>query len=317
MLKNVKKLHTPVLAKEVLNLLNLKNGQTIIDATLGAGGHSLLILEKIIPDGKLIGLDWDERNIKIAEINLQKYKKNCIIIRNNFIEIKKIFTELNNNQKYKIEKIDGILFDFGVSSMHFDNAERGFAFKKEGPLDMRFSKETKLTAYDIINKFTEYDLAKILKEYGEIRNSKKIARHIIDNRKKEKITTTIHLAEIIREIEKHNAKNTLSKIFQALRIEVNNELGNIKQGLLDSLTILNKNGIIITISFHSLEDRIAKNIFREVARKCSCPKEALRCTCNRKAKFKKKTKKPIFPTEEEIKINPRSRSARLRAIQKL
>lgn len=299
-------LHKSVLLGEVIQGLDLKNGLTVIDCTLGLGGHSEKILEKITPKGFLHGFEWDKDNAEQAEKRLKKYAKNCKIHKKNFVHIE------------ETGKADRILFDLGISSVHLDQADKGFSFKKEAPLDMRMSKETKLTAYEIINTFPEEKLLRILWDYGEEKEARKIVRKILEQRKIKKIETTTELADLIANT-KHKGRwgggHPATQTFQALRIAVNNELENIEIALKKALEILTKNGIIAVISFHSLEDRIVKNIFKEASKPCKCSPEILQCTC--KQEYKLLSKKPIIPSAEEIEENPRSRSAKLRLIQKL
>ncbi|MCK5471987.1 16S rRNA (cytosine(1402)-N(4))-methyltransferase RsmH [Candidatus Gracilibacteria bacterium] len=279
-------IHTPVLLREVLELLAPQKGEIFLDATLGLGGHATAILEKIGATGKLIGIDADARNLKLAHANLKNFS-NVKFQRANFRKIGNLV---------KANSVDGILLDLGLSSLHLDNATRGFSFRNSGPLDMRFDSRQTLTAAEILNSSTENEIADIFFKFGEIRSSRKIARKVVEFRRKQKFLRTEDLVGIIE------IKSLLPQIFQSLRITVNDELNSLEAGLHAAEKILKSNGRIIVISFHSLEDRIVKNFFRE----------------KKKARiFEVLTKKPITPSPLEIHENPRSRSAKLRAARKI
>jgi len=278
--------HTPVLLREVLELLAPSKGEVFVDGTIGLGSHARAILEKIGANGKLIGIDADARNLKLARANLKKFS-NVKFHRANFRELGN-FVPPNS--------ADGILLDLGLSSLHLDNAGRGFSFRNSGPLDMRFNSRQVLTAAGILNGFTENEIADIFFQFGEIRSSRKIARKVVEFRRKQKFLRTEDLVGIVE------AKSLLPQIFQALRIAVNDELNSLEEGLLAAEKILKSNGRIAVISFHSLEDRIVKNFFRE--RKKTGVLEIL-------------TKKPVTPGSDEIQKNPRSRSAKLRVAKRL
>lgn len=301
--------HISVLQKETIEILDLKNGDIAIDATLGLGGHSELILQKITPDGFLYAFEWDKKNAEFAKKRLKAYEKSCKIIEKNFTNIDDVD-----------QKVDKMLFDIGISSVHIDFDTRGFSFKKVNQLDMRMSDQTKLTAYDVVNTYREEDLARIIYQYGEEKQSRKIAREIVHHRKTETIKTTEDLVKIIEKVKskgRWGGGHPAAQTFQALRIEVNDELGNIRTALEKAFDLLSTEGIIAVISFHSLEDRIVKNTFREKAKKCICPQDQIICTCQDRDKYELLTRKPIIPTEEEIQENPRSRSSKLRAIKKI
>jgi len=288
-------LHQPVLLSEVIENLNLSPGKVIVDCTIGLGGHAEAILEKILPHGFLIGIDLDRDALSLTEKRLHKYKGYFELVQGNFKDVKKIIKKLN------IEKIDGFLLDLGMSSYQLSNPQRGFSFSLEGPLDMRMDTTQRLTAFDLINYMDEENLIKLLEKNSQERFAKRIIHEIVLARKKKNIETTTELANLImkavppkyRYLRIHPATRT----FQALRIAVNNELDNLSYFLDNFLDILSLGGRIAIISFHSLEDRIVKNKFRQLAK-----------TDN----FKIITKKPIRPTREEILENPRSRSAKLR-----
>lgn len=312
-------IHKPVLLKESLEGLNLKKGAVVVDATLGGGGHSREILKIIGKEGMLIGIDADSEAIERFQIS-----DNILLVNDNFSNLENILKEL------KIDKVDAILADLGFSSDQMENAERGFSFQKDAELDMRFSlrianshectKETP-TAKEIVNNYSEEELTRILKEYGEERFAKSIARKICEIRKSKEIRTTTELAEIIVSATPKKYKfgkiHPATRTFQALRIEVNQELENLKKFAPAAIAALNSGGRLAIISFHSLEDRIVKNIFRENARGCICPANFPICRCEHEALVKVVSKKPIVPSAEEVESNPRSRSAKLRIAEKI
>ena len=310
--------HTPVLLSETIDLLNLEAnlpagqaGKHVIDATLGLGGHSLEILERIGPKGKLMAFDQDERNLKEAKRRLKKYEKQVTFIHSNFEHLAEVAT------KHAFQP-DAILFDLGLSSPHIDDPERGFSFQKEGPLDMRFDTRQKLTAEKVVNRYSEKDLADIIFHYGEERRSRPIARAIVRARKEAPIKTTTDLAKIIGKTIRSKGKiHPATRTFQALRIYVNRELEVLESALQQSLRLLKKGGRLVVISYHSLEDRMVKNFFRDQTRNCICPKELPICQCKFEKKLYILTRKPIIPDGIEVSRNPRSRSAKLRAAEKL
>ncbi|MBQ3101598.1 16S rRNA (cytosine(1402)-N(4))-methyltransferase RsmH [bacterium] len=297
--------HYTVMLNETVNSLNSDGSDKIyIDATLGGGGHSELILKKISPNGKLISFDLDEDAIQASSARLKGYK-NIKIINRSYGEIQEVLNELG------IEKITGgIIFDLGASFHQFNKAERGFSFQKDAPLDMRFGESQTKTAADVVNTYSEKELTEIFSKYGEERFSKTIARAIVNNRP---INTTLQLADLIcKSTPRTNSKiHPATKVFQALRIEVNNELLNFENTLNRLLPLLSVGAIISVISFHSLEDRIVKNFFKKYSSNCRCPIHQAKCTCEGKI-LELVNKKPILPTEEEISENPPSRSAKLR-----
>ena len=298
-------MHIPVLQKEVLEYLNPKSNENFIDATIGGGGHALAILEKILPRGKVLGIDWDSEMIQYL-----KPSGNLILVCDNFVNLKEIVKKKN------FGKVSGILFDLGMSSWHLGKSGRGFSFQKKEPLDMRYSLETQLTAEKIVNYWSKFDIEKILREYGEEKFARIIAENIIETRKARIIKNTFQLVEIIKKSVKNRQKiHPATRTFQALRIAVNDELNNLKEVLSQALETLSTGGRLIVISFHSLEDRIVKNFFKHRASKGSEGKEEDRVLFANQS-LKILTKKPITPSNKEIKINPRSRSAKLRAAQK-
>lgn len=301
--------HIPVLLNEVIRLLITDTSGVYVDCTLGGGGHAKAILQNISSDGKLIGIDRDDDALLAAQKNLGDYSPNTEFIKGNFSELKFLLP----NQSYS-----GFLFDLGVSSHHIDTAERGFSFQTDGPLDMRMNRSMDLTAEYIVNSWEYEELWKIFKRYGEERYSKKIARTLIAERQKSPIKTTGQLAEVINGITPpHKRKKTLARIFQALRIAVNDELEILEQSIKDAVDLLEIGGRIIIISYHSLEDRIAKHTFRELVKGCTCPPNFPKCVCGKEPTLRLINKKIITPTKEEIDANPRARSAKLRCAERI
>ena len=308
--------HIPVLLEEVISLFDPKPSQTFLDGTVGQGGHAAAILEKTAPDGKLIGFDLDPEAAEATKKNLQKFGSERFKIFNfNFKDAKQKLNELSSNNAF-----DGILLDLGVSSLELGFGRRGFSFQTTGPLDMRFGPRG-LSANDLLTHLSKKDLIKILKDFAEERYAREITEEIIRARKKRKLKTTTDLADICQQV--YSQKKIRSKIhpatkaFQAIRIAVNGELENLKQALPEMIDLLAVGGKIIVISFHSLEDRIVKNIFQQEAKDCICPPEFPKCNCGHQKRIKILTKKPITATSEEKIKNPRARSAKLRCAQKL
>ena len=291
-------IHRPVMRKEVLEFLNLKPGDIVVDCTVGGGGHSIDILNHIIPGGKLIGIDQDREVLDIARKNLRDYKENSELIYGNFRNLDKILNDL------KIDKVDAILYDLGVSSYQLDKAERGFSFLKEGPLDMRMDRSLRITAFDLVNNLSKEEISKILFEYGQERYAHRIASSIVKRRSSKPISSTSQLANIVKSaIPFRRGKiNPATRTFLAFRIAVNRELEALETSLMKAVSLLRDKSRICVISFHSLEDRIVKNKFKEFAHK-----NLLRIL----------TKKPITPKREEIRENPRARSAKLRVAVKV
>lgn len=300
--------HISVLLNELVNSIEIFNNKQniIVDCTLWMAGHAISIINKMWKWDIFIWFDADDRNLKLAKINIEKInpKPKIILINSNFINLKE---EL---QKKWIEKITGIYYDLWLSSLHLDEAERWFSFMREWPLDMRLNKNHWKTAKDIINSYTSSELRKIFLKYWESSQANKIANRIVNSRKQKKFETTTDLAEIITGGPKEK-----SKIFQAIRIEVNKELEAIEKSIPDAIKLLERNWNIFVISFHSLEDRIVKNILKKETKDCICTD--LICSCHHKKSLKLHSKKPITPSEEEIKYNPRSRSAKGRWATKI
>jgi 16S rRNA (cytosine1402-N4)-methyltransferase len=304
----IKNYHEPVLLSEAIEYLNLRKNGIYVDATLGGGGHSRAILQAE-PTIRLISFDQDMDAIENA--NLLSEKHNVTLIHANFSSL---WTEL---ALQRIKKIDGILFDLGVSSHQIDYAQRGFSFMLDGDLDMRMNTNGKISAFDVINNYKEEELSRIFTLYGEERESRRIAAAIVRERSNYSIKKTIQLAEIIDlATRSHQKMKAKARIFQALRIYVNSELDVLRMALQDAVKILNPLGRIVVISYHSLEDRIVKHTFREEEKDCCCDENALLCTCNKVSTLHVLTKKPVVPASEEMERNSRARSAKLRAAEK-
>ncbi|MHB1484664.1 MAG: 16S rRNA (cytosine(1402)-N(4))-methyltransferase RsmH [Saccharofermentanales bacterium] len=307
--------HRPVLFDESMEYLDVKSNGTYIDCTTGGGGHSSGILSRLGEGGLLLCFDKDEQALEAAKITLDK-----LTTKASYRFIKSDFAQIGQYLKNEgIQNVDGMIADFGVSSYQLDENNRGFGYMQDGPLDMRMDKSAALTAETVVNKYSSEELEKILFEFGEERYSKRIVSAIIKEREKQRITSTKQLADIIRNAmpsqsrkeNQHPAKRT----FQAIRIEVNHELDSIS-GLLESIPeILSSKGRFVAISFHSLEDRLVKDIFKKFEDPCICPKNLPVCGCNRKPVSRILTKKPVVAGEEELESNPRARSAKLRAIE--
>lgn len=306
--------HKPVLLHETLENLSLCKEALIVDGTLGLGGHAISILKAIGPKGKYFGFDLDTENLKEAKKRLKDFKKQTAFFHSNFVHCHNRLSEIG------VSHVDGILLDLGLSSPHIDEPERGFAVGEEGPLDMRFDRsEDSLTAADIVNTWPEEDLKRIIYVYGEERYAPKIARLVVEQRKERVFTKTSELTELVGTFMKSPAdkRRVAIRLFQALRIAVNHELEVLEKALPSLLSLLNPGGRMVVISYHSLEDRLVKNAFKEAARVCVCPKDFLRCECLSQPSYQIITKKPIVPAVAEISENPRSRSAKLRTIEKL
>ena len=297
--------HYTVMLNEAVDALECQDGKIYVDCTLGGGGHSELILQRISPNGRLIAFDIDDEAISHAKERLKNYK-NLTIVKSSYVNIK---SEL---KKLGIEKITGgVILDLGASYHQLTKAERGFSFSKDAPLDMRFDMQSNFSAYNVVNDYSEEELVKIFSEYGEERFSKRIAKKIVEYRKQKKIETTLELANLIKEATPKikSSIHPATRVFQAIRIEVNNELKNVNFVLHDILELLGKGGIISVLSFHSLEDRIVKKFFKYESQKCRC--NDLICKCP-PPRLELVNKKPILATDEELKENPPSRSAKLR-----
>ena len=306
--------HVSVLLNECLQGLDIKENGIYVDCTLGGAGHSSEILKRLSRDGTLIGIDQDKDALSAAKKRLENYE-NVKYVHSNFYNIDDILKNL------EIEEVDGILMDLGVSSYQLDEGERGFSYMKDAPLDMRMNRDNDFSAYDIVNTYSLEELHKIIKDYGEERFAKRVATFIVNKREEKPIESTLELVEIIkaaipakaRREGPHPAKRT----FQAIRIEVNSELKILNNAIEDGINRLSKGGRMAIITFHSLEDRIVKLKFRELADPCTCPKDFPICICGKKPLVKLVSRKAIEPSDQEVQENPRSRSARLRIVEKL
>ncbi|MGE5677415.1 MAG: 16S rRNA (cytosine(1402)-N(4))-methyltransferase RsmH [Pseudomonadota bacterium] len=307
--------HIPVLLQETLKYLDPKAGGVYMDGTLGGAGHSSEIVKRIIPGGVLIGIDQDSNAIEAAGKRLEPYKENVIIVRNNFRNIKSIARENGFNA------VDGILLDIGVSSHQLDEEERGFSYMHDGPLDMRMNTERDYDASDIVNEASEQEITRILRDFGEEKWAARIAKFIIQERKNGRIDTTFKLVDIIKRAipaaARREGGHPAKRTFQALRIAVNDELEVLEQALRDSVDILKPGGRLVVITFHSLEDRIVKTVFNNLEKPCTCPPQLPVCVCGKEPQLKVLTKKPVSATEEELEMNTRSKSAKLRAAERV
>lgn len=307
--------HISVLPQEVIAGLNIKPDGIYVDCTLGGAGHASRIAEKLNENGHLIGIDQDDDAIAAATSRLKPYKCKIDIVHSNFKNLEQVLKDL------QIEFVDGFLFDLGVSSYQLDEAERGFSYMHDAPLDMRMDKTKEFSAYNVVNEYDEDKLNYIFKMYGEERWSKRIAQFIVQYRREKPIETTGQLVDIIRRaipaaVRKKATGHPAKRIFQAVRIEVNNELGILEDTFRVAVNHLNSGGRIAVITFHSLEDRITKNVFKEMARGCICPPQLPVCVCHHKAQVKL-CGRAVKPSDEEMEKNSRSKSAKLRIAEKL
>ena len=306
--------HTSVLLEETVDGLNIKPDGIYVDGTLGGGGHAYEVCSRLGSKGRFIGIDQDEAAIEAAGARLSDFGERVTIVRSNYCDMKLRLQELG------IDKVDGIVLDLGVSSYQLDTAERGFSYRVDAPLDMRMDRRQTMTARDIVNDYSEMDLFRIIRDYGEDKFAKNIAKHIVMEREKGPIETTGQLIEIIKraipmKFQKtagHPAKRT----FQAIRIELNRELEVLRDTLDDMIELLNKDGRICIITFHSLEDRIVKGIFKKNEDPCTCPSHFPVCVCGNVSKGKVVTRKPILPSDGELEENSRSKSAKLRIFER-
>lgn len=307
-------MHIPVLLSEVLKLLRCEHPGIYVDCTIGTGGHARGILNAC-RENQVIGIDRDEEALKIASENLREFADRITFVHDNFFNPGAILSNLG------IEKVDGFVFDLGVSSIQLESPERGFSFQENGPLDMRMNKREKITASDLVNTLPEKELTEIFWKYGEERWAKRIASAIVKERAKRPVISTRKLAEIVSSAIPYPYKpkkiHPATRTFQALRIAVNKELEHLEDALREAITYLKKGKRICVISFHSLEDRIVKRAFRSLERGCICPPYLPYCVCGFKQTISVLTRKPVRPSAEEIRVNPRARSARLRSAEKL
>lgn len=305
--------HKSVLLNETIDGLNIKPDGIYVDGTLGGGGHAYEVCRRLGEKGSIVGIDQDAAAIEAASARLKDFGEKVTIVRSNYCDMKSKLHELG------IDKVDGIVLDLGVSSYQLDTAERGFSYREDAPLDMRMDTRQKMTARDIVNDYTEADLYRVIRDYGEDKFAKNIAKHIVQARAMKPVETTAELSEIIRasipmKFQKksgHPAKRT----FQAIRIELNRELDVLRDSLDGMIDLLNPGGRLCIITFHSLEDRIVKSAFRKNENPCTCPPDFPVCVCGKKSKGSIITKKPILPSEEELEYNSRSKSAKLRIFE--
>ena len=301
--------HTTVLLEETVAQLPLARGKVFVDCTMGGGGHSERILQQ--SQGRLIAIDKDDQAFLYAGKRLAPYADRVTFVKSDFHDIKRVL------QEQGVAAVDGIVVDLGVSSFQLDDAERGFSYQKDAPIDMRMDRQAAFSAYDVVNGYDKQALQRVIYEYGEERYGARIADAIIRHRP---IETTLELAEVIKQAipaaNRRTGPHPAKRTFQALRIEVNDEIGSLQRALEDMIDVLAPGGVLSVITFHSLEDRIVKNTFRTAEHPCTCPPEFPQCICGKKSKGKVLTRKPILPSEEELERNPRARSAKLRAFCK-
>ncbi len=305
--------HESVLPEETIEYLNIKPDGIYVDGTLGGGGHSYRILEKL-ENGKLIGIDQDEEALEAAGQRLAPFREKAILVKDNYVNIQNVLRQLN------IDKVDGILLDIGVSSYQIDNPDRGFSYKDDAPLDMRMDRARSLSAKEVVNTYSREELARIIRDYGEDNFAANIAKHIVNEREKAPIETTGQLAKIVEQAipakVRKGKKGFAKKTFQAIRIEVNSELDVLRDSIDTMIDLLNPGGRLCIITFHSLEDRIVKNAFRRNQEPCTCPRDFPVCVCGKVSKGHVLTKRPVIPTSEECSSNKRATSAKLRVFEK-
>ena len=307
--------HIPVLYREIMEIMAPKAGETFVDCTLGGGGHSKGFLERTAPDGRLIGIDQDLEALAAAKKNLAQFGERVRYIHSNYENLSEILAA------EAPEGVDGILFDIGVSSHQLDDAERGFSYMHDAPLDMRMDQTRDFSAYEVVNRYSEDELYRIIREYGEENWAKRIAQFIVEKRKIKAIETTGELVEVIKAAIPKKARmdgsHPAKRTFQAIRIEVNSELEVLEKTIEQAVKNLKKGGRLGIISFHSLEDRIVKEKFKYLAAKCICPPEMPICCCNKVAEVKILTKKPVVAQADELESNSRAKSAKFRAVEKI
>ncbi|UHA74132.1 16S rRNA (cytosine(1402)-N(4))-methyltransferase RsmH [Paenibacillus sp. 481] len=313
--------HVTVLKEESVDSLNVQPEGIYVDCTLGGAGHSELIASKLSDAGRLIGLDQDDWALDNAQQRLAPYMQRVTLIKTNFRHLKEALLQAGVPQQDGFPQVDGILFDLGVSSPQLDEAERGFSYNHDAPLDMRMDQQGALTAYDIVNEWSEAEIARILFEYGEEKFSRRIAKGIIEARAKQPVRTTGELAELVKAGIPAAARRTgghpAKRSFQALRIAVNDELGAVEEALHEAIRCLKPGGRVSVITFHSLEDRICKRIFSSYVARCQCPPNLPMCACGTVGVVKLINRKPIVPSEAELEHNLRARSSKLRVAEKL
>ena len=305
--------HKSVLLDETIEGLAIKPDGIYVDGTLGGGGHSYQICRNLSKQGRLIGIDQDDAAIEAATARLQEFADRVTVVRSNYCNMKNVLQELG------IEKVDGIVLDLGVSSYQLDTVERGFSYKYDTDLDMRMDRRQTLTAKDIVNNYSEKELFRIFRDYGEEQFSQNIAKHIVRNRQEKEIQTTFELNEIIKAAipaKMRTNGHPSKRVFQAIRIECNKELDVLRDTMDTMVELLNPQGRLSIITFHSLEDRIVKSAYRKYENPCTCPPEFPVCVCGKKPLGKSVFRKPILPSKEELEVNSRSKSAKLRVFEK-
>jgi 16S rRNA (cytosine1402-N4)-methyltransferase len=305
--------HTPVLLKEVVAQLRPCSGGLYVDGTVGGGGHAAAILRASAPEGRVIGLDWDEEAIAASRERLSECGDRVQLVPVCFAELGSVLMTLG------VTAVDGVLLDLGVSSRQFDEPSRGFSFQREGPLDMRMSRQTAITAREVLATATQDELTRIFVEYGEERRARAVARRIVSERDRQPLETTTQLVQLVERVlgPKRMATHPATRVFQALRIHVNRELENLERGLEAAVAALKSGGRLAVISFHSLEDRIVKRFFVRMSTGCVCPPQMAVCGCGRQGVMRIVTRKPVTASEEEMADNPRARSAKLRVAEKV
>lgn len=302
-------IHTPVLLRECIDLLNIRPGGRYIDCTVGTAGHAIAFLERSSPGGRLLGIDSDPKAIEIARDRLKPYGENAVLADENFRDLQDICA------RYGFHAVDGILFDLGMSSLQLDDSNRGFSFRFDAPLDMRFSPTQPTTAASIVNRLSEAELAALLEEYGEERRSRLIARKIVASRP---VNTTLELVDVVKQVVGRSGRlHPATRTFQALRIAVNQELTNLEEALKQTIDLLAPGGRLAVISYHSLEDRLVKRFMHQESKGCLCPPNVPVCTCGHTTTLKLINRKAIMPSFAEREANPRSRSAKLRVAERL
>jgi len=303
-------IHIPVLLKEAVEALQVEPGKRYVDCTLGSGGHTMAILEKSLPGGQLLGIDTDPEAIRIAKSRLADYAESTILVNDNFANLETICEEND------FLPVHGIILDLGISSLQLDTTERGFSFQHDAPLDMRFSPAQEFTAADMVNVLFEDKLAQLIRDYGEERYSRQIAKRIVEKRP---INTTLELAHIVEQVigSRRGKIHPATRTFLALRIAVNRELKNLDIALTQTINCLNRQGRLVVISYHSLEDRLVKQFMKRETKGCICPPGTPVCRCGHMPSLKLISKKVIPPSLDEIESNPRSRSAKLRVAERL
>ena len=313
--------HVPVMPREVLEGLNIQKGDTVVDATLGGGGHALLVLEKILPGGTLFACDQDGEAVERFRTRLDRNTRYASAVQDGSVQlIHTRFSDIGEAiRKQGVSRVSAVFADLGLSSDQLGDAARGFSFLREGPLDMRFDRECGETAGDIVNDWDEQMLSRVFREYGGVRDAGRLAKAIVQRRSEKRFETTTEFAELVQQVsrDRHASIHPATKVFQALRIAVNREQESIEEFLRDAIGLLKTGGRIAVLSFHSGEERTVKRIFSEDARGCVCPKEFPVCRCGKKARLRVLTKRAMVPRDEECRENPRARSAKLRIAERI